>query len=76
MTDPVQPKCPSCSVRGIEHITQADSAIESRGGDPWFNVVYCDACGHVYGVFNKVSYGPRPPNLPSAPFPAGLGGNS
>ena len=57
-----QPKCPICNVIGLEFITQQDSKMESKGGDPWFNVVHCSECGHVYGVFNKVSLSP-PPHL-------------
>lgn len=51
-----QPRCPSCSVDGMEHI------ICKRGGDvtsgrkritasPYI-VIFCDKCGHVYSVFN------------------------
>jgi hypothetical protein len=64
----VQPKCPECGVSGVEHIAQADSAITSRGGDPWFNIAYCDKCGHVYGVFAKITYGPTQVPLPSFPL--------
>ena len=47
------PKCPSCDAQGIEHITSKESDVKSKGGDAWFEVVYCDKCGHVYGVFTK-----------------------
>jgi len=57
-TEKAKPKCPSCSVTGIEHITSTPSVKESKGGDTWFDVAHCDACGHVYGVFAKVTYGP------------------
>lgn len=30
-----------------------DREEKSKGGDPWFNIVCCDNCGHVYGVFAK-----------------------
>jgi len=66
-----QPKCPICNVIGLEFITQQDSKMESKGGDPWFNVVHCSEGGHVYGVFNKVSLSPTTPRmdipLPSMP---------
>ena len=52
------PKCPSCSVVGKEHIVHELSDLHSKGGDPWFDIVHCAKCGHVYGVFNKVSLGP------------------
>lgn len=48
-----KPKCPSCGVEGIEKIVYQDSKETSKGGDPWFNVVHCENCGHIYGVFAK-----------------------
>jgi DnaJ-class molecular chaperone len=49
-----EPKCPSCAVVGSEHV------LSRRGGAPTargkqfilapFNIVFCDSCGHVYGV--------------------------
>lgn len=49
-----EPKCPSCSMVGSEHV------LSRRGGAPAgrgkqfilapFNIVFCDSCGHVYGV--------------------------
>jgi DnaJ-class molecular chaperone len=49
-----EPKCPSCAVVGSEHV------LSRRGGAPAgrgkqfilapFNIVFCDSCGHVYGV--------------------------
>jgi len=53
----VEPKCPSCNVTGKEHIVSVDSA-EYDGDDPWFQIVHCDQCGHVYGVFAKIIQGP------------------
>lgn len=47
------PKCPECGTQGMDHIESKPSAQESKGGDPWFEVVYCDTCGYVYGVFAK-----------------------
>ncbi|ARP90293.1 transcriptional regulator [Bordetella genomosp. 9] len=64
MSNEVQPKCPSCDVKGIDHITSADSAQQSNGGDAWFNVAYCNECGHVYGVFAKRTFGPSPLRVP------------
>ena len=64
-----EPQCPSCQVAGIDKIVSQDSKEESQGGDPWFNVVYCDNCGHVYGVFAKhilshnISRPIRPPTI-------------
>ncbi len=48
-----QPKCPSCQTAGIEHIVSKDSAERSRTKQPWFVVIHCDACGHVYNVLAK-----------------------
>lgn len=48
-----EPRCPSCDVEGIEHIVSTDSATRARDGKPWFNVIHCDGCGHVYGVLAK-----------------------
>ncbi|WP_307941546.1 transcriptional regulator [Pseudomonas mosselii] len=58
-----QPKCPDCGITGIEHITCEESTVQSKGGDPWFEVAFCDACGHVYGVFAKIVKGPTPPSF-------------
>lgn len=55
----VEPKCPSCSAQGISFIVNRDSQLQSNGGDPWFNVVHCSECGHVYGVFAKVVLSPK-----------------
>ena len=55
----VEPKCPECKIQGLEYIVSHDSVEESKGGDPWFNIVSCSGCGHVYGVFNKISHEPR-----------------
>jgi uncharacterized Zn finger protein len=47
------PKCPDCGIAGIEHIVSADSTERSRTRSPWFVVIHCDACGHVYDVITK-----------------------
>ena len=48
-----EPKCPDCGVVGVSHLVTTDSQEKSRDGKAWFNIVYCDGCGHVYGVFAK-----------------------
>lgn len=48
------PKCPECEIEGIEYITCEESIIKSGHEKPWFEVAFCDECGHVYGVFAKV----------------------
>ena len=48
------PKCPSCSVVGIDHIISRKGGSGGTRGKQFvlapFNVIYCDGCGHVYGV--------------------------
>ena len=48
------PKCPSCSVVGIDHIISRKGGSSGSRGKQFvlapFNVIFCDACGHVYGV--------------------------
>ncbi|MBY4676279.1 transcriptional regulator [Marinobacterium arenosum] len=48
-----EPKCPSCAIEGIEHIVSKDSEERARDRNAWFQVVYCNSCGHIYGVFAK-----------------------
>jgi len=49
-----EPKCPSCAVVGGEHVvSRRGGGAKSRGKQfvlAPFNIVFCDACGHVYGV--------------------------
>jgi hypothetical protein len=52
------PKCPSCGIEGIEYISSVDSAEHSKSGDPWFNIAFCNQCGHIHGIFNKISLAP------------------
>jgi hypothetical protein len=56
MESNAHPRCPGCSIDGMEHI------ICKKGGDAIsgrkkmtavpFMVIFCDKCGHVYNVFN------------------------
>jgi len=48
-----EPKCPACSIEGIEHIVSKDSQEKARDNRAWFQVAFCDNCGHIYGVFAK-----------------------
>ena|SRR6267154_1984006 len=48
-----EPKCPDCGVKGLDKIVSEDSKEQNKGGDAWFNIVLCNECGHVYGVFAK-----------------------
>ena len=49
-----EPKCPSCAVVGGEHVVSRRGAGAKSRGKQFvlapFNIVFCDACGHVYGV--------------------------
>jgi len=58
------PICPECGVEGIEHIVSEESKEASKGGDAWFNVAFCNGCGHVYGVFAKTVLSPSLRPLP------------
>ncbi len=48
-----EPKCPDCGVRGIDHIVSAESAERSKHKSPWFHVIHCNECGHVYNTIAK-----------------------
>ncbi len=62
-----KPTCPECAAEGIEHIVSQDSDEQTKGGDAWFNVAFCNNCGHIYGVFAKIVHKPSPPRVPN-PF--------
>jgi uncharacterized Zn finger protein len=65
-----EPKCPECGVRGLDQIVSRESVAESNAGDPWFNIVQCAACGHVYGVFAKHVFNRELRYMPTMPgFP-------
>ena len=61
------PTCPNCSVAGIEHIVSKESTERSKTRQPWFLVVHCDECGHVYGVFAKHTF--SQPLMPKLTLP-------
>jgi uncharacterized Zn finger protein len=50
-----EPKCPSCDVRGLDKIVSHDSEQQHGSGDAWFQIASCASCGHVYGVFAKIT---------------------
>jgi len=54
-----EPKCPSCSVIGTEHIVSRKGGAATARGKQFilapFNVIFCKACGHVYGVTPSAS---------------------
>ncbi len=49
-----EPKCPSCSVVGTDHIVSRKAGSSSARGKQFilspFNIIFCNSCGHVYGV--------------------------
>ena len=49
-----EPKCPSCAAVGIDHLVSRKGRSASAHGKHFvlapFNVVLCNACGHVYGI--------------------------
>jgi len=60
-----EPKCPECQIEGIEHIVSKDSVERAKDNHAWFQVAYCDGCGHIYGVFAKhtIPAGKKGPQL-------------
>lgn len=54
-----EPKCPSCSAIGTDHIVSRKGGAASSRGKQFilapFNVIFCKACGHVYGVTPSVT---------------------
>ena len=57
-----EPKCPDCGMQGAAHIVSTDSEERSKTKQPWFVIIHCDACGHVYDVVAKHVF-----NLPVTP---------
>jgi curved DNA-binding protein CbpA len=49
-----EPECPKCSVVGMEHVISRKSGSGMARGKQFitspFQVIFCDQCGHVYGV--------------------------
>ena len=64
-----EPKCPSCAVSGMKHIISRESSERSKTKQPWFLVVHCDGCGHVYGELTKHTFSqPVTPKLTLPPL--------
>lgn len=51
-----EPHCPECKIEGIAHVVSKESVERSRTKEPWFIIVHCDGCGHIYGVFAKHTF--------------------
>jgi curved DNA-binding protein CbpA len=49
-----EPKCPQCSAVGIDQIMSRKGGAGTSKGKQFvlspFNIIFCGACGHVYGV--------------------------
>jgi len=49
-----EPKCPVCATVGTEHIVSRRAGSATARGKQFitapFNVIFCNSCGHVYGV--------------------------
>lgn len=54
-----EPKCPQCSVVGIESIVARRGGSGAARGKQFiqspFSVVFCNSCGHVYGIMSAAS---------------------
>ncbi len=54
-----EPKCPKCSVVGTDHIVSRKGGAGGSRGKQFvlspFNIIFCSACGHVYGVTGQSS---------------------
>ena len=54
--DIADPKCPSCEVVGAEYIVSTPSRERSKAKQPWFYIIHCSACGHVYNTLSKHTF--------------------
>jgi curved DNA-binding protein CbpA len=49
-----EPECPKCSVVGMDHVISRKSGSGMGRGKQFitspFQVIFCDQCGHVYGI--------------------------
>jgi curved DNA-binding protein CbpA len=54
-----EPQCPICSVVGVDHVISRKSGSGMGRGKQFitspFQVIFCDQCGHVYGVAGSSS---------------------
>jgi curved DNA-binding protein len=54
-----EPKCPVCSIAGVENIVSRRGASGTTRGKQFvtapFNVIFCKTCGYVYGVTANLS---------------------
>jgi hypothetical protein len=49
-----EPQCPTCSAVGMDHVISRKSGSGMGRGKQFitspFQVIFCDQCGHVYGI--------------------------
>jgi curved DNA-binding protein CbpA len=49
-----EPQCPTCSAVGMDHVISRKSGSGTGRGKQFisspFQVIFCDQCGHVYGI--------------------------
>lgn len=54
-----QPKCPQCATVGTDFIVARKGGVGMARGKQFilspFNIIFCSACGHVYGVTGQSS---------------------
>jgi len=54
-----EPQCPTCSVVGVDHVISRKSGSGAGRGKQFitspFQVIFCDQCGHVYGITGNSS---------------------
>ena len=54
-----EPKCPSCSIIGTDKIISRRAGSSSARGKQFvlapFSIIFCSACGHVYGVTSNAT---------------------
>jgi|GEM_PF-908315 len=51
-----EPKCPDCGIQGLGEVVSTPSKERSRAKQPWFYIVHCANCGHVYNTIAKHSF--------------------
>lgn len=58
-TSAPEPQCPKCSTVGIDHVVSRKSGSGAARGKQFvispFQVIFCDQCGHVYGIVGASS---------------------
>ena len=59
----IESKCPPCHEQGVDH-TLSMSPAQQCSQSPWFSIAYCQACGHVDGIFARDIF----PSTPRAPY--------